>query len=72
MISFVFSSWIINESDKIIVEHIEKLKFSVYPMRELFLLFFFFYKELSEANEKLQQEVDDKVIFKVNYFVELG
>ena len=41
-------------------------------MRELFLLFFFFYKELSEANEKLQQEVDDKVIFKVNYFVELG
>ena len=40
-------------------------------MRELFLLFFF-YKELSEANEKLQQEVDDKVIFKVNYFIELG
>ena len=62
----------INESDKIIVEHIEKLKFSVYPMRELFLPFFFFYKELSEANEKLQQEVDDKVIFKVNYFIELG
>ena len=72
MISYVFSSWIINEFDKISVEHTDKLKFSVYPMRELFLLFFFFCKELSEANEKLQQEVDDKVIFMANYFIELG
>lgn len=61
-----------------VFKHIDKFKFSVYPMRELlkvsfffllqgieWFLLFFFYKELSEANEKLQQEVDDKVIFKV-------